>query len=307
MNKSGGLQGEGELALRNRLNEHLKVLVSRLVIPSSLSELISRENKQETKVFCQGLQDAAELLHEIDGEYEEHFIFLVERLEDDLRVKEGNILPAQILSLLELMLGMVFGGIRVRSYHIYRVIKYYQRTAKEEPSFFNAIVASYIRLCFEELITNYKHTAQLLQLSARHKAIPSSHKKLIRQDLHLGTIETACLLSMFINLFCRLNFPSLAAGVEQIFREEEAKAIYLDYLTALSRRIALERLVVSNRDLDILKVDVYGNLTILTKQISSERLLNKVVSLAKNLLRVTTDLRGINKLPVKLLAEKLAR
>ena len=83
--------------------------------------------------------------------------------------------------------------------------------------------------------------------------------------------------------------------------------MYIDYLTALSRKIASDQLTVPNKDLDILKVDVYGNLNILTKNISSERLLNKLVSLAKHLLRVKTDMRGINKLPVKILAEKLAK
>ena len=83
--------------------------------------------------------------------------------------------------------------------------------------------------------------------------------------------------------------------------------MYIDYLTALSRKIASDHLTVPNKDLDILKVDVYGNLNILTKNISSERLLNKLVSLAKHLLRVKTDMRGINKLPVKILAEKLAK
>jgi hypothetical protein len=37
----------------------------------------------------------------------------------------------------------------------------------------------------------------------------------------------------------------------------------------------------------------------------SERLLNKIVSLAKNLLRVKIDLSGVNKLPIKILAEKI--
>lgn len=83
--------------------------------------------------------------------------------------------------------------------------------------------------------------------------------------------------------------------------------MYLDYLTSLSRKIATENIEIPSRDLDILKVDVYGNLNIITKNLNSERLLNKMVSLAKHLLRIKTDLKGINKLPVKLLAEKLAK
>jgi hypothetical protein len=54
---------------------------------------------------------------------------------------------------------------------------------------------------------------------------------------------------MFINLLCRLNHPSLSAGIEKIFAEEEAKAIYLDYLTALTRRIASEPLPIATRDI----------------------------------------------------------
>ena len=98
----------------------------------------------------------------------------------------------------------------------------------------------------------------------------------------------------------------MGVGVEQIFVEEEGKAMYIDYLTSLSRKIATDQIDISPRDIEILKVDVYGNLNIITKNMKSERLLNKMVSLAKHLLRVKTDMKGINKLPVKLLAEKLA-
>ena len=48
------------------------------------------------------------------------------------------------------------------------------------------------------------------------------------------------MLSMFINLFCRLNYPSLGSGVEQIFSKDKEKGMYIDYLTALSRKIATE-------------------------------------------------------------------
>ena len=111
---------------------------------------------------------------------------------------------------------------------------------------------------------------------------------------------------MFINLFCRLNYSSLALGVEKIFNEEEAKAIYIDYLSSLTRKIVTEEINISVRDLEILKVDVYGNLNIITKSHLSERLMNKLISLAKNLLRVKIDLKGVNKLPIKILAEKIA-
>lgn len=53
---------------------------------------------------------------------------------------------------------------------------------------------------------------------------------------------------MFINLFCRLNHGSLAAGVERLFAEEDAKVMYLDYLTALTRIIAHENISISQKD-----------------------------------------------------------
>lgn len=34
--------------------------------------------------------------------------------------------------------------------------------------------------------------------------------------------------------------------------------------------------------------------------------MNKLISLAKNLLRVKADLKGVNKLPIKILADKIA-
>jgi hypothetical protein len=205
------------------------------------------------------------------------------------------------------MLELVFSGIRIRSYHLYRVIKYYQKAAGEAVTMFNAVITAYIRLCFEDFITNYKPTIQLQQLSASRKNLSPSHMKLTRQELKLGTIEAACTLSMFINLFCRLNYTSLSVGVDTIFGDEEGRAMYMDYLSALSRRIAAENIDISTRDLEILKVDVYGNLSIFAKHIQSERLLNKLVSLAKHLLRVKKDMRGINKLPIKLLAEMLTK
>lgn len=110
---------------------------------------------------------------------------------------------------------------------------------------------------------------------------------------------------MFINLFCRLNHGSLAAGVERLFGEEDAKAMYLDYLTALTRKITQEKISISQKDIEILKVDVYGNLNIVAKGKLSEHLITKLVALAKNLLRVRTDISGIDQLPLKLLAQKL--
>ena len=74
---------------------------------------------------------------------------MVERLDDDLKDKEIMVQPTNILSLLELMFEMVFSGIRIRSYHLYRVIKYYQKAALEPSAIFNSIISGYIRLCFE--------------------------------------------------------------------------------------------------------------------------------------------------------------
>lgn len=76
-------------------------------------------------------------------------------------------------------------------------------------------------------------------------------------------------------------------------------------MNSLTRKIVTEKIEISERDLEILKIDVYGNLTIITKGKLSERLLNKIVSLAKNLLRVKIELKGVNKLPIKILADKI--
>ena len=54
----------------------------------------------------------------------------------------------------------------------------------------------------------------------------------------------------------------------------------------------------------MLKVDVYGNLTYIAKGNLSTVLLNKFVALAKKLLRVTIDLKGANRLPINILADK---
>ena len=152
---------------------------------------------------------------------------------------------------------------------------------------------------------DYRPTLEIAQLSSSRKQLSSNHLRLIRHEAKFGTIESACTLSMFINLFCRLNHGSLAAGVDRLFAEEEAKDMYLGYLTALTKAIAHQNISISPKDVEILKVDVYGNLNIVAKGKLSERLIKKLVSLAKSLLRVKTEISGIEQLPLKLLAQKM--
>ena len=53
-----------------------------------------------TKVYCDAIKSSVELINQIDAEHEEHFIFLVERLEDDIRDKNSGAQPSHILCLL---------------------------------------------------------------------------------------------------------------------------------------------------------------------------------------------------------------
>jgi len=84
---------------------------------------------------------------------------------------------------------------------------------------FNCIIAHHIRLLFEEFITNYKNIAEIQLLCGSRKIIPPSYQKFNRTNHSLTYIEVACTLSMFINLFCRLNYSSLAVGIDKIFGE----------------------------------------------------------------------------------------
>lgn len=75
------------------------------------------------------MRSSMELIYIMNSDYEEHLITLVERLEDNLKEngKGWTIQTTQIICLLELMIDLIFSGIRIRSYHLYRVIRYYQK------------------------------------------------------------------------------------------------------------------------------------------------------------------------------------
>ena len=62
--------------------------------------------------------------------------------------------------------------------------------------------------------------------------------------------------------------------------------------------------MLSERDREVLRVDVLGNLTYVARGMLSERVLTRLVLLAKKLLWVRVDLKGANKLAVNLLADK---
>ncbi len=118
-----------------------------------------------------------------------------------------------ILSLLELFFELIFNKIRIRSYHLYRIIKFYQKVTQESTEQFNTIISQHIRVLFEEFITNYKNINEINHLCSSKKNINPNYSKFARHEHSLNYIETACTLSMFINLFCRLNYSSLTIGV----------------------------------------------------------------------------------------------
>ncbi len=68
---------------------------------------------------------------------------------------------------------------------------------------------------------------------------------------------------MFINLFARLNFSSLPTGIEAMLSKENDKIVYLDYLMELTQRLKEKSFadLISPRDMEILSIDVYGNLS----------------------------------------------
>lgn len=157
----------------------------------------------------------------MDCDYEEHFIVVIEKVEEVLKEGKGRVVQsAQLLALLELFFELVFNKIRIRSYHIYRIIKYYQRVTGEGIEQFNTVISHHIRLLFEEFITNYKNISEMQHLCSSRRALSPLYARLVRQEHSLTYVEAACTLSMFINLFCRLNYPSLTIGVEKIFGEE---------------------------------------------------------------------------------------
>jgi len=68
-------------------------------------------------------------------------------------------------------------------------------------------------MLFEEFITNYKNISEIQLLCGSRKNITIPYQQLNKYQHKLNYIEIACTLSMFINLFCRLNFPSLTVGI----------------------------------------------------------------------------------------------
>lgn len=55
------------------------------------------------------------------------------------------------------------------------------------------------------------------RLCSPRRTLTTTYARFARHDHTLNYIETACTLSMFINLFCRLNYPSLTLGIEKTF------------------------------------------------------------------------------------------
>jgi hypothetical protein len=56
-----------------------------------------------------------------------------------------------------------------------------------------------------------------------------------------------------------------------------------------------------------MKIDVYGNLSTITKERCSEIIINKLTTLAKALLKLKIDINGVNKLPITILVDKITQ
>lgn len=88
---------------------------------------------------------------------------------------------------------------------------------------------------------------------------------------------------MFINLFARLNYSSLPSGIDHLLTLDNDKAVYLDYLIELTKRLLDKQasVVISARELEILSIDVYGNLSCILKGKLSEEIFKKFIHLSK--------------------------
>ena len=93
---------------------------------------------------------------------------------------------------------------------------------------------------------------------------------------------------MFINLFARLNYSSLPSGIEHLLAKENDKLVYIDYLIELTQILLKKNdsLKISSRDLEILSIDVYGNLSCILKGKVNEEIFRKFIQLAKMTLKL---------------------
>ena len=62
---------------------------------------------------------------------------------------------------------------------------------------------------------------------------------------------------------------------------------------------------LTERDREVLKVDVYGNLTCIAKAAFTPEMTHKFMELSKKMLKLDVDLKKVNKLPIKILADKM--
>jgi hypothetical protein len=71
-----------------------------------------------------------------------------------LALKTSEFLYAAI----EALMGLVFRGIRVRSYHLYKFIRIYLKLTKEKESslFFNSVIAYYIDKLIREILKEFR-------------------------------------------------------------------------------------------------------------------------------------------------------
>lgn len=88
---------------------------------------------------------------------------------------------------------------------------------------------------------------------------------------------------------------------------ENDKIVYIDYLIELTRKLEEKETIetMSQRDLEILNIDVYGNLGCILKGKVSEEILRKFIQLAKMTLKLKLTDETVVTMPIKLLNERL--
>jgi hypothetical protein len=103
---------------------------------------------------------------------------LIEKIEELFKDNKNRQIQSQyILGMLELFFDLIFNKIRIRSYHIYRIIKYYQKVTGEGMEQFNTIITQHIRILFEEFITNYKNIGEMQHLCSNKRSLNPIYAK----------------------------------------------------------------------------------------------------------------------------------
>lgn len=175
------------------------------------------------------MKSSLRTLYTLDNQHEEHFIMLLETLESQMASpnKTEVIEASNLLGCLRIFLELVMEGIKIRSYHLYRMAKHYLKLSGEPICHFNAVISAQIKTLFQEFLSNFTQLPELVKESTQKRNLPAIYEKFGKKEVNLGYVEAACTLSMFINLYCRLNHASLTVGIDHLFQDEAARLTYL--------------------------------------------------------------------------------